>query len=331
MPFHGNTVIADSALTAGIRSTFSTAYAKSAGASPLLPNCMDLGLPSDKLTELYAYPESAPHPQRWDRGKRVPMKAFEYVNFQVTNYDYAIAVPWHLNDEEDDLTRSLPRQAQGAGRNFGTLRERILFELITATNSLLPAIPNAPDSLAAYSTSARFGLSGGNVVTGTGTTAAAIIADVFSVIESFMLMQDTEGQPLWDEGMLQNFTIVFPADMMEAMTAAFFNPLTLSTVTNVAGTENVAAAAPTNTIRTSGRNFGLWGTPRLTGVDYYVFMDDCPYKPFFHQARRGLTYSEYTRANSDNARLTKEVAVQWDCRDGFGVFLPYGTMKVDNT
>lgn len=336
MPFHGNTVIAGDSQTAGIKATFATAYKKSAG--PVLNrlrSCMDLGMPSDKLTEIYAYPESAPHPVRWPRGQRVPMKSFEYEQFQVTNYDWAINVPWHLNDEEDDLTKTLPTQARMAGTNFATLHERVFFQILTGTADpdLLPAIPNAPDGLAITSTSTRFGRSGGNTVTGTGVaTTAQIVADVFSAIEAMIAFQDTEGQPLWDASVfMEGFTIVYGAENSEIFGAAFLNAFHGNIVANQAGSENVGGNTSSNTLLSSGYKFNLWGTPRLTGADYYVFANGVPFKPIFQQERRGLRYSDYTMANSDNARLTKEVAAQWDARYGYGVFLPYGLVKVDNS
>ena len=156
-----NPVLAGDVLAAGLRNTFEDAYRQAAvEMSTALPKVMDLGLPSDKLTEPYAYFETAPYPVRWPRGEALKSKGFKDVGWTTTNYDWANKVEWHENDRNDDQTSSLYAQAAMAGEHFATLPERVFFQVVNASTDLdlLPAIPNAPDGSALHAAT-RFGVS----------------------------------------------------------------------------------------------------------------------------------------------------------------------------
>ena len=322
-------IVTANTLTAGIRADFAQAYKSAYSASKeRLQSVMDMGIPSDKLPEIYAYFESAPYPRIWNRGDAIPRDAFESVQFNVTNKDWAIRVEWHENDREDDLTRSLMQRARDSGANFATLPERVFFQVLTGatSNDLLQAIPNAPDGAALFSATDgagddRFGFSGGNIVTGTGVaSSAAVRNDAFNAMEALRSFQDTEGQPLWPDELLdQGFQIIYPVGNDEVFREAFIQGRTLE-----------GGAAVTNIILESGLKLDLWATQRLTGNDWYLFAKGATYKPVFQQIRRPLRESYSNMDNSDEARSTKIEGVQWDSREGFGVMLPYQSLKINN-
>ena len=331
----GQIVVSANTLTAGIRADFASEYASSYETSKArLANCMDLGVPSDKLTEIYAYYKTAPYPRIWKRGDAIPQDAFDSVQFSVTNRDWAIQVEWNENDREDDQTRSLMQRAREAGTNFATLSERVFFQILTGSvsNDLLPAIPTAPDGAAMYaatdgSGAARFGATGGNLVTGSGVaSSAAIRTDFYNAIEQLRLFQDTQGQPLHSEDYIdKGLTVVYPVSAEMTFREAFQQGRTLA-----ADTTAQSNAAVSNIIMESGLNITLWGSPRITDNDWFVFANGAPLKPVFQQVRRPLRESYANMDNSDLARTTKIESVSWDSRDGFGVFLPYSTVKVNN-
>jgi len=322
-------IVTANTLTAGIRSDFADAYKSAYNASKeRLSNVMDMGIPSDKLIELYAYFETAPFPRLWKRGDAIPRDAFESVQFNVENRDWAIRVEWHENDREDDQTRSLMQRARDAGANFATLPERVWFQILTGATSteLLPAIPNAPDGAAMFSATdgagdARFGFVGGNILTGGGiASSAAVRADAFGAMEVMRSFQDTEGQPLWDDSVLDaGFQLVYAVGNDEVFREAFIQSRTLD-----------GSAAVTNIILESGLNLDLWATQRLSGNDWYIFAKGAPYKPVFQQIRRPLREAYSNVDNSDESRATKIEGVQWDSREGYGLMLPYQCVKVNN-
>lgn len=335
----GQVVISAATLTAGLRADFADTYkAKYKQIAGRLGRIMKLGVPSDKLVELFAYYKSAPHPARWPRGDKRRSKPFGSVQFSVQNYDWSGQVEWHENDRNDDQTKSLYEQAQDAGSNFAHLDERILFQLLLSSTDadLLPAIPTAPDGAALYATTAggvnRFGASSGNLLSGNGVgTAAVVRADFWNTIEQFKLFQDTEGQPLWDEATLDGgYTIVYGAANEEIFREAFIQGRTLAPQKNVGGSENVGGAAVTNTILESGLQLNLWSTQRITDNDWFVFINNSQVKALFQLERMPLRSITRTMENSDIARDTKIESVMWDARRGYGINIPYQTIKVNN-
>jgi hypothetical protein len=88
--------------------------------------------------------------------------------------------------------------------------------------------------------------------------------------------------------------------------------------------------AVTNTVLESGIPIALWSTQRLTGNDWYVVANGAPHKAIFEQTRKDLVETIATKDNSDHARLTGEEYVTWKSRHGFGIYLPYQSIKVDN-
>lgn len=331
---HLPTVLSGSTFANGLSSHFRDGYGQTTNTkqNENLPKIMDLGLPSNARQTPYAYYESAPYPRLNLRGNKVPFKGFASKSFTVVNYNYELAIPWHEDDRDDDQIQGLYDRAQQGGRNWGSLKERVFFELLTGTVTLLPATPNAPDGAALFAAtdgggSARFGVTGGNIETGGGVaTGAAIRNDFWAARQRFAQMQDTEGQPLWDKGFLDaGFTVCYAAGNEEVFREAFTQGRTLAGA--LTSTSN---AAVTNTILESGIPITLWPTQRLTGNDWYVFANGAPHKCIFEQTRKDLTETIATKDNSDHARLTGEEWIQWKSRHGFGIWLPYQAIKVDN-
>lgn len=318
-----NPVISGSTLAAGLRSTFADAYrARYKGLAEVLPKVMELDLPSDKLTEPYAAFESSPYPERWPRGAGVASKNFKDFGWTTKNHRWGRKVEWSLEDREDDQTKSLFDQAKSAGTNWASLHERIFFQILLGTTdiTLLPAVPNAPDGAALHA-AGRLGLAAGNIVTGTGVaTGTAVRADFWGVNGIFSLMQDTEGQPLHDKSVIDGeFVVLFGAANTEVFREAFTQGRTLD-----------GNAAVTNTILESGLKVNLWPTARITDNDWFVFAVGAPHRPIYHQVRSPLTEAVATAENSDTARNTDIEYIRWRSRGGYGVYVPYGTMKVNN-
>lgn len=327
-----NPILTGSVLAAGLRNTFADAYAaKYKGIKERLSKVMALGLPSDKLTELYGAFKSAPYPVRWHRGNSISSKAIEDFGWQTTNYDWGRRIEWHENDRADDQTKSLFDRAKELGKHFATLPERIFFQILLGSTDadLLPAVPNAADGSALYAAS-RFGVTAGNIISGSGVaTAAAVRGDFFNAIEVFRQFKDTESQPLWDEDILQaEFVVFYNVANDQIFREAFIQSRTLQSV-GTAGTD-LAATAVTNIVMESGLKVVLVPTQRITDNDAFVFATGVDQKAIYQQVRAPLRESVATMENSDSVRDTKIEYIQWDCREGYGVFLPYQTVKINN-
>ncbi len=322
-------VNATEALIRGARDAFVETYSNMIkGSDEKLKKCMTLGMPSDKISEVYPYFESAPIVKRWARGEPIPRDAFSSKSFLVPNYDWGIAVDWHENDEEDDQTKGLVKRAREAGQSLALLPERVFFQYLTAgaDADLIPSVPNAPDGVALYSATnggggARFGIVGGNIISGGGVaTTAAIQTDYYAAVQRFIRMLDTQGQPLWPAELVgRGVTIVYGAANGQVFEQAFQQ--------NFIQASN---AAVSNVVMDAGRKVTLWSTPRITDNDWYVFLDAAADKSIFQQVRRPVRDNLEDMLNSDQSRRTKNKAISWDARFGFGIALPYQTVKVNN-
>jgi phage major head subunit gpT-like protein len=314
-------------LTGAIRDDFWDTYEGTyEGVEKLLQPLVEF-VPSTRRSEEYAFYESAPHPRRWVRGKPASAEGFGSNSFSVANKDWVVGVGWHRNDLDDDLTRSLKRRARQSGRNFAILHERIIFQLLLAATDpeLLEAIPNAPDGLALFSSSARFGNANGNIVSGGGVaSAAAIQGDVYKARARARSFLDTKGQPLWSPSLVdQDVIVIYGSDNEKVFREAFFQERTHSVV-------STTGAAVTNIILQSGVRYILIGTSRITDNDWFVAFPAVPVKPFLIQTRQDIREAEFTMENDSHAARTKEEGLQWDARYGYGLNLPYGFIKIDN-
>ena len=140
--------------------------------------------------------------------------------------------------------------------------------------------------------------------------------------------QDTESQPLWSDNVLdKGFTVIFGVHNWQVFAEAFQQGRTIAGPLTSAGN-----AAVTNIIMESGLKIDLWPTQRIPASDddFYVFSKGAPHKAVFQQLRQALRESYGNMDNSDSARETKIEHVQWDSREGYGVMLPYQTVKVNN-
>ena len=319
-------VISGPMLVAGLRAEFADTYRSTYdGLKAKLGRVMQLGLQSEKLTELYGFFRSAPFPKLWKRGDEISTKAFDSLGFSVTNFDWGRRVKWHKNDRMDDQTKTLYDQAQQCGRNWATLPERIFFQILTGAvdAELLPAVPLAPDGVALFSAAARFGNAAGNVVAGSGVaTAAAIQTDFYSAMARFMSYQDTEGQPLLQPDVIDGKVILIcNANNIEVFQKAFLQRTVES---------SSLGSAPTNVILDALFKVEIWPTQRLTDNDWFVFLEGAPKKAIFQQIRQPMEYHAMTMDTSDSAATTKEEYTQWDSREGYGLGLPFGAIQVNN-
>lgn len=319
----------------GLRDAFSNAYDSVAAeiAEELAPMA-NLDLPSDTDQEFYAYYKSAPHPAYWPEGENVRKAGFDAVQFSVLNKDWGIEVEWRKNDEADDQIGKLRPRVAEAGTNFALLQHRVFFQLLTGTSdaSLLPnAAPTAPDGAVLFATTAggaaRFGVTNGNLLTGTGiATAAAIRNDVFNALEQFGLFKDSQSQQLWPRRVLdQGIIVLYNAANEQIFVEAFLQNPTAAAATSAtsnAGVENIFAA--------SGKRIELRGTQYITDNDIFVFLRGVPFKPIFSQLRQPMQEEPFDESNSVEHARSLQRSMIFHKREGWGLFLPYGAIKINN-
>jgi len=333
------TIITTDLLVNGLRTEFADTYEKVRikQADSRLSQVMDLSIQATNRNHDFGYFESAPHMEYWRRGDTVPTEAFDSVNWNVVIYEWAKRVPWNKNDRKDDQTQSLMQMARQAGTSAALLPERMFFDLIQAGTDLLPTVPNAPDGVDFFNATngaggARFGETGGNIVTQTGVTAPTIMADFYSCIERWLAFQDVGGQPLLAPEVLEaGFLIVHPVEITEAMETAFFQKRQINASAAGGGVAGTNGGSQTNLVQDTSKNVELWGSPRLTDAgDWYIFLKGAPTLPCFFLDREGVIELSSLEGdnNGDHTRSTGEEYIQWESRSGAGVALPFAAIAV---
>jgi len=326
------TVMAGPTLARGIRDNFADTWEGTYQTSEeKYGSVMEFGVPTDDYVSLFSYGEPARYPNRIDWGERPDRKPHRYRTFSVPQYRWMNAVEWLVRDRELSNLGTIYRDAQRAGRNFGTLNERVLFQILQSSTDadLLPASLTAPDGVALYSTvdgagAARFGVTGGNIQSGEDiTTGAGMRTAVMNVLERMLQFDDPEGQPALDESLLEKgITVIYPAERLEAWHEAFIQALT----SQVISTSN---AGVSNYFQDAGINIRGIPSQRLTvATTMYVFVDYYDVKPVFEVASRPVTELYYDGSNSKDYGERGIEGIVLESWRGFGVNLPLSTCQV---
>jgi len=336
------TIVSNNLLVNGLRTEFADTYGaiRNRQSDSRLGMVMDLSVPATNRDHDFAYLNAAPHIKHWPRGESVPTSAMDSVQFNVKVHEWARRVPWSKWDRKDDQTSSLVDMARMAGESAALLDERIFFDLLTASATNLPAVPNAPDGVAMFSatdgdSADRFGFSGGNIVTKDGVlTTHDVLVNYYECLSRFMEFQDGQGQPLLSaETVDAGVVIIHSAGTLEIFEETFVAKRTGigMDVDGAKGGTVVAGTTPTNVVHDSSRNVTLWPTSRLTTDDeWYIFLKAAPKKPTFILDREGVQEFSSLEGdnNGDHTRDTAEEYIQWERRVGGGIALPFGAIKV---
>lgn len=330
--------LSGSGLALALNTRFRDTYRLSEeGLAPYMADLFE-EVPSTMQLETYAYRKTAPYPSQWVRGTTRGTKGFSAVRWSVVNKDWSVGVGWHANDRADDLLRSLDTDAREAGQHFGSLRARINQQIKEAAvdADLLDALPDAPDGVALYSAldgdgNPRFGVTDGNLQGGSGVdNATQGRLDFQAAISRWGMMKNTENQPLVTPAWFAaGFLVEYPPALEQFMRETFKQDLTIQIVTQ--GGNNVGGAAVANTV--SKDKVTLWMNPWLTDdEDWYITLKGAPVKPLIHQNRQPIREIIETMdtPGAEHATRTKEESIWWDSREGWGVALPYGTIKINN-
>jgi len=329
-----STVISSGVLANGLRTDFWDTYAAIRNRQPdsRLSQVMDLGIGATNREHKFGYFEAAPHFEQWIRGTSIPTDGFDSVDFDVPVYTWGRRVKWHNEDREDDQTQSLFDVARMAGQSAALLPERFFFDLITGSTNTLPAVPLAPDGAAMFATTAggadRFGVSSGNLLTGSGVASvSAIRTDYYNGIEQWKQYQDGKGQPLLSDEVIDSGVIIIHG---AANTEAFEEAFLQRRQGEVIGTD--AGATPTNLVQDASRNVTLWGSQRIADNDWFMFLKNPPKQATFFLDRKGIMEESSMRGenNGDHTRDTGEEYVQWHSRSGAGIALPFAAIKCNN-
>lgn len=316
----------DSLTGAEVQATFTQTYASTLRQSnALLSNVCQLGVTSTHRQETYGYIEAAPHIELWI--DTIPEEGMGSKTFTVINYKFGKRIKWKREDRADEMTGGLDGMVRGLAQSAGLLDERIFFDLLLGTTNILPTTVNAADGAALHSatdgaSADRFGISGGNIVTGSGVaSSAAVRADFWDSHERVGQFLDGKGQPLFGDAVkTSGYVVIYGVANEEVFREAFLQ----------GRTHEASGAAVTNTILESGLSVDLWSSSRITDNDWFIFVKNPPQRSVFVQDREALEERFADAETSDYTRDTDNEYMQVRLRKSGGVVLPYDTVKVNN-
>ena len=326
----GVNVSATLAAARGLQSEFKDIFERQDDALDAMITDLFMDKDSDGASETYHIFTDTPRMRAWHRGDERSFQTFDEFDHEIQNFDYELTIPWHANDEDDDQTGGLLERVQEGAARAKDLPIRIAVQLMTSTvdpELLEDASPNAYDGQNLYSSSARDGLANGNIDSGSTTgTVNNILDDWADVLQLYrLIIQPTSGEPYWPEGLIDswgNFMVICSPANERVFREAFQADLILDS-TGVAGVRNLTA------LENSAPKVKVWS--RLSGDDWFTFLrSGTPKKPFVMQERMALQERMWGFDNSDMTRTTKQKALGWDGRWGFGIKSWQTTMQVNN-
>lgn len=332
----GPLVRSNKATISGIKSDFINTYRKTEPESlAFLKNVMEM-INTDERRPRYYYRKSPPLPSHWPAGEPIPTEGMDEESYTLLIRDWGVHIPWHRNDRQDDLTKSLQSAARQAGAGFSKLSMEIFFQIALGSTSsrLLPSIPLAPDGVALASTTdgtgaARFGGTSGNLFTGSGITSTDFYDDFWTAYgDGFSSFKHTDTiTPLFEASELQKILVVYSPKNEKAMREAFIQTQRAQIVPGVA----TAGASTSNIILESGIEITLWSSPYMgTSDKWFMILPDAHLKPIVRAEKESLRSVEYNESTSDITRLQgQEGIVMWQ-RAGYTVNLPIAFIEVTN-
>ena len=271
----------------------------------------------------------SPIPIQWVPGDALPFASIDSLSHSVTVLRYGRGIPWNIDDEEDDQLQAIPQRVQDLAGEFAWLPIRGSVDMLTNTASLFSTVPSAYDGNPLHLAGSRFGVAGGNTISGSGTgTPTALQTDFYSAkarLKAFK-QHTASAEPFWNGAGLddhRNYLLVYSADAaVEQNVASAFMAQVSVDITGVAGVSNVLAG---NQPRTKN-----WS--RLSGSDWYVFYTgSASRKPFILAERHDSPIQiDFNEDTSDWSKEYWRRGIGWVQRLAMGVHSPETSVKVDN-
>lgn len=319
----------DRSLQAGILANLKETWQQT---MPTFENQQDLFIYKLPYTNIrnatYVWKESLPFPELWPYGKGRQYKSFKDRYITLNKVNYELSIPWSKFDEEDDQLGDLRTHINKCVERYGLLPIVLLYEYFNGVAVMNPSLKTAYDGASLFSATdgdgnARLGVTGGNIVTGSGLTVAGIIHDFAVAQQRYMSMVDpTAGKPIFSEEDVSynKMVAIIPIQLNE-----IFQKATNAEMIRIDSSNN-----------TSESNY-LKGTfeyrisPFLTDTsDWYICLKNKYWKPFVYVSPQNIETVVADINNSDHAREYNEYAIYTHIRSALGMWFPGTIMKINN-
>lgn len=281
----------------------------------------------------FAWKESVPFPQRWDRGTSRNHQVFKDIKIDVPIYRFELTMDVEIHDQEDDQlgVESAKRHMQLAVNRYLVLPMKLLAEYLNGTSVDLPSLDVAYDGVNLFSTvdgdgNARFGVTSGNLLTGDdgGTvTVQGMTNDIFNAHQQFIQYLDPAGEIIYDESMadIGNFLVIVPPEMAQVA-----NEVAKSEYLRFTGSTD--GGIQTNVLK---NRVNYMTNPYLTSADdYFILLRNNYWKPMLKRQNTDVRSIWSDLNNSDRAREEYIESLYTDTRIGLSVWCPFTCIKVNN-
>lgn len=326
-----NSVLTGPALGAAVLDNFVNTYRTEMPAVEAELSLVMEDISGRSRTDEQGYPESAPYFSHWDYGESISSENFEYITYTYTHRRYGKRISWLEDDRKDEKTRTLLSQAQQLGQNVAWAKREAFFDLLLGTTIFLPATVNAPDGVGFFSATDggggdRFGLTGGNIITGdTLGTVQNILTNFYEGKSQFMRFLNTKNKKLIPQTVIdRGVLVIYGAANEEIFQRAFRQTQQV----NLAAAD--AAAPESNILLDTNERVKLMPTELITDDDWFIFLTGTTLKPLGRSVLEALQTDLANRANSDFTRDFGEEYFQAYSRDAYFINLPYMAMQINN-
>lgn len=278
----------------------------------------------------YVWKEAIPFPKKWSYGRGRTYQTFIDRLITCKTMPFELTIPFNLYDERDDQLQDVRAHVSMSVQRFHMISDKLAAEYFNGAASLNDELVNAYDGAALFNAtqgdgSDRLGVSGGNLITGSGLTVDGVINDIAAAQQRFLDMQDEEGQPFYTEEDVdyKNLVVIGPNAANEVLQRA-------------SGSEYLRVDS-TNVVSESNYQKGTWQyrlNPYLTeNNDLMVVVRNDYWKPFIHRSpdSEGIRSIFADFDNSDRARDLNEAAILSDVRIGLCPWFIGAMIKINNS
>uniref|UniRef100_A0A6H1ZGH8 Capsid protein n=1 Tax=viral metagenome TaxID=1070528 RepID=A0A6H1ZGH8_9ZZZZ len=279
----------------------------------------------------YAFKDRIPFPRPYPYGKGRDHQGFKDRLINVGLIPFELTLGWDRRDALDDQLKDLERHVSTGMQRYFQLPDVLIGEYMSGVAAYnIDGLQLCFDGVSLYSATdgdgnARFGVTGGNIITGQGvSTTARVMSDIIKIRRRFLEMKEpVTNQPLHNSKdiVYNNIHYIIPAHLDGIFSQIQEQELIYSDPTIVNSQSNMLKGKIKYTInqRLSADSNSFFAVLK---ADYW--------RPFAYRAPQDVNTIFATIQNSDRSREFAEDGFYSDMRIGIAPWCPFTTVKNNN-
>lgn len=276
----------------------------------------------------YGWKNSVPVVNLWEHGTGRKHQAIDDSEIEIPIFPYEQTSDVHYRDIKHDQLGDIREHMNFGVNRFLAHPQKLTSEYMNAVSVQNPSLLKAYDGADLYSAtdgngSARFGRTGGNILTGFDRTVEGFSDFLYQVQSAYLALFDTTTEELlfgYEDVSFDKMFVVVPRTMNEIVTK----------VANVSylKTDSANNVSEGNYFATHGK-FDFYVNPLLTDENsFFVFLDHPIWKAFVYRQEESIDSIWADMTNSDLAREKGVISLFNNQEMGCGILAPFCTFKV---